>query len=229
VQTSTELPASRRRGMTRERILSRVRLWGGGTSGNEQLTAAVALVLTILLLVIGVTILQVRQLISVHLFVGLLLIGPVLAKLGSTGYRFFRYYTADPEYRRKGPPAWYMRASAPVLVLTTVLVFVTGVILLFLGPSNRGNWSEIHKVSFIVWGVMFLLHFFGHLPEMPHSLRAVQRTRGAAGELGVTPGDAGRWITLVGALVGGLVLAIVLIPEFGVWTAHGAFPHHHHH
>jgi hypothetical protein len=33
---------------------------------------------------------------------------------------------------------------------------------------------------------------------------------------------------LAGALVGGLVLAVVLIPDFSAWTAHGVFLHHHH-
>jgi hypothetical protein len=28
-------------------------------------------------------------------------------------------------------------------------------------------------------------------------------------------------------VVGGLVLAIVLIPHFATWTAHGALHHHH--
>ena len=44
-----------------------------------------------LLAVIGVTIPELRQLISVHLFVGLLLLGPVALKMVSTGYRFVRY------------------------------------------------------------------------------------------------------------------------------------------
>ncbi len=55
-----------------------------------------------LLLVIGLTILRIRQLISVHLFVGLLLIGPVALKMASTGYRFMRYYSGNRVYRRKG-------------------------------------------------------------------------------------------------------------------------------
>lgn len=46
---------------------------GGGTDGNEQLTGMTGLVLVLLLAVIGVTILRKSQLISVHLFVGLLL------------------------------------------------------------------------------------------------------------------------------------------------------------
>jgi hypothetical protein len=32
----------------------------------------------------------------------------------------------------------------------------------------------------------------------------------------------------VGALVAGVVLAVVLIPEFGAWLTPGAIPHHHH-
>jgi hypothetical protein len=203
----------------------RRRLLGGGTDGNEQLTAIIAVVLTVLLLVIGVTILRIGQLIWIHLFVGLLLIGPVVAKLASTGYRFVRYYTRKPEYVRRGPPELYLRLSAPLLVLLTVAVFVTGVVLMFLGPADRGNWVEIHKVTFIVWGAMFAIHFLGHLAEMPGALAAAARRYGAGG----TPGDSGRWITLAGALVAGAVLAIVLIPDFHSWTAAGAFPHHHHH
>jgi hypothetical protein len=42
-------------------------------------------------------------------------------------------------------------------------------------------------------------------------------------------GEAGRWIALSGALIAGAVLAIVLIPDFSAWTAHGVFVHHHHH
>jgi hypothetical protein len=32
---------------------------------------------------------------------------------------------------------------------------------------------------------------------------------------------------LAGAVVGGLVLAIVLIPQFAAWTAPGVLHHHH--
>src|SRR6202035_2912224 len=80
------------------------RLTGGGTRGNERLTAVTGAVLIVLLAVIGMTIISIRPLIWVHLFVGLLLIGPVVLKVGTTGYRFVRYYTRDPSYRRKGAP-----------------------------------------------------------------------------------------------------------------------------
>jgi hypothetical protein len=204
---------------------ARRRLLGGGADGNEQLTAIIAVVLTVLLLVIGVTILRIGQLISIHLFIGLLLIGPVVAKLGSTGYRMIRYYARKPEYVRRGPPELYLRLSAPLLVLLTIAVFVSGVVLMFLGPADRGSWVSIHKVTFFAWAAMFAIHFLGHLAEMPRALAGAVRRYGAGG----TPGDSGRWITLAGALVAGAVLAIVLIPDFHSWTAAGAFPHHHHH
>ncbi len=66
------------------------RLTGGGTDGNERLTAATGVVLLVLLAVLGVTILRIGQLLWLHLFVGMLLIGPVLLKLTSTGYRIAR-------------------------------------------------------------------------------------------------------------------------------------------
>jgi hypothetical protein len=204
---------------------SRLRLLGGGTDGNEQLTAIAGVVLIVLLAVIGVTILRVRQLISIHLFVGLVLIGPVALKMGSTGYRFIRYYAGDAAYREKGPPPSLLRAIAPIIVLTTILVFVSGLLLLFGGASSRDQYLELHKVSFIVWVVFTGIHVLAHLPGMPASLRAVAPAS-ARGE--ITPGGRGRTLALIGVLVGGVVLALVLIPDFASWTAAGAIPHHHH-
>ncbi len=182
-------------------------------------------VLVGLLAVLGITILRIGQLISVHLFVGLLLLGPVALKMGSTGYRFLRYYTGNPAYRRKGPPQWALRLLAPFVVLTTVVVFLTGVVLLFNGPRSREPWLLLHKASFILWLGATGLHVLGHLPRIGGIL-GLGRPR----EQGLTasPGAAGRWIMIAGGLVAGLVLALVLIPDFSSWTAAGAFLHHDH-
>jgi hypothetical protein len=211
-----------KRGERAERLLT-----GGGTDGNEQLTAMVGVLLLVLLAVIGVTILRKSQLIWVHLFVGLLLMGPVALKMASTRYRFVRYYTGARAYRRKGPPLLPLRLIAPAVVITTVLVFASGFVLLFDGPAHRGPWASIHKVSFIVWLAFTALHVLGHLQEMPASLRAARPPSGASDELAA--GSAGRWVALVGVCVLGLVLAVLLIPQFSAWTGPGAFPHHHHH
>ncbi len=211
-----EVSAARRR---------RLALFGGGTDGNELLTNITGAVLIVLLAVIGVTILRIGQLISVHLFLGLVLLGPVALKMGSTGYRFIRYYTGNPPYRKKGPPEPILRMIAPIVVITTVVVFVSGLLLLFGGPSSKDSWLALHKVSFIVWVVFTAIHVLAHLPSIARMLRIGTRNVSLPG---VSAGAAGRWIVLAGALVGGLVIAIVLIPDFASWTASGAFHHHHH-
>jgi hypothetical protein len=198
-------------------------LTGGGTDGNERLTATTGLILIVLLAVIGVTILRIGQLISLHLFVGLLLVGPIALKMASTGYRFARYYGRNAVYREKGPPALVLRVIAPVVVLTTVGVFVTGIVLLCTGRAHRDPWLLLHKVCFIVWIAFTGLHLLGHLPELVRSLGTGARPDG----LSTVQGRAGRSIALAGALVGGLVLAIVLIPDFGSWTHHVAGLHDH--
>jgi hypothetical protein len=198
----------------------------GGPDGNEQLTTVTGAVLIVLLAALGFTIPQLRQFIWMHLFVGMLLLGPVLLKMASTGYRFVRYYTGNAEYVRKGPPELILRLIGPVVVLTTFAVFATGITLLITGPQHRDPWLMLHKVTFIVWVVFMGLHVLGHLPGVGRALGI--GGRGQEQRANAAPGAAGRWIALAGALVAGLVLAIVLIPEFSAWTAHGVFLHHHH-
>jgi hypothetical protein len=174
-----------------------------------------------------VTIINLRLQIWEHLFIGLVLIPPVVVKLASTGYRFMRYYTGNPVYVRKGPPPILLRTIGPLVVFTTLLVFVSGVVLLFGGPGVRGTFFPIHKLSFIVWLAFTALHVLGHLPSLPRSLRGdYARRKGTPGYLA---GRDGRVITLVGAVVAGLVIAAVLIPDFSAWTSSHAWLGHHHH
>jgi hypothetical protein len=200
----------------------RSRLTGGGPAGNELLTSVTGTALIVLLAVIGVTLLRLRPLLSVHLFVGMLLVGPVALKLASTGYRFARYYTHDAVYRRKGPPPTTLRMIAPIVVLSTVVVFASGVALLFIGPSSRGALLPVHKIAFIVWAAFTALHVLAHLTELPRALRADYSRR-----LGADPsGRDGRVLALAGAIVLGAVLAILTIPQFAPWL-HAHFFHHH--
>jgi hypothetical protein len=197
-------------------------LLGGGTDGNERLTAIAGVLLLALFAVLGATIVRIGQLLWLHLFLGLLLIGPVALKLASTGYRFARYYLATAAYRLKGPPHPLLRVLAPILVVTTLAVFVTGVLLLVDGPGSRDQLLLWHKVSFIVWLVAMAPHVLGHLVELPPALRLSRNA-------GPTPtGGAGRAIALASAIAGGAVLAIVLLPDFSAWTAAAAHFHHHH-
>ena len=178
----------------------------GDPEGNEILTSATAAVVTVLLLAEGITIIRMRGLVSVHMFVGMVLIPPVLLKLASTGYRFARYYARSRPYRAKGPPLLPLRLLGPVLVVTTVLVFGSGVWLMVLGHGSDAV-LELHKVSFIVWGVIFGVHFLAHLPTMLRALRPS----------GV-PGASVRALLVAASLGAGVALALSvlsLIAGFG--------------
>jgi hypothetical protein len=58
----------------------------------------------------------------------------------------------------------------------------------------------LHKASFFVWLAFTALHFLGHLPGLGGTLRAAVPSVGRSGRF---TRDAGRWIALVGAVVGG--------------------------
>ncbi|MCW3029527.1 MAG: hypothetical protein JWN81_2738 [Solirubrobacterales bacterium] len=197
---------------------------GGGTTGNELLTTATGAILLMLLAVLGVTIIRIGQLLWLHLFLGMLLIGPLALKLASTGYRFVRYYSGSLSYRSKGAPAALLRVMGPVVVVSTLVVFASGVALLFAGPSSRDTLLPIHKLSFFVWLAFMGLHVLAHLPSI---LPALRSDYGRPSELGAhLAGRSGRVIALAGALVAGLVLAVLVIPEFAPWVHRGIFHHH---
>ena len=176
-----------------------------------------------LLAVIGVTIIWLRPLLSVHLFVGLVLLGPLVLKLASTGYRFVRYYSGNPRYRSKGAPPTPLRLIAPIVVISTVVVMASGVALLIGGPQSRSTFFPIHKLSFFVWVAFTALHVLAHLPEVWHELKV---DYGPAARLGQAPaGRSGRALALASALTLGVVVAILFIPMFGPWLN---APLHHH-
>ena len=199
------------------------RLFGGGTDGNEQLTAIAAVILLVLFAVLGITIVRIGQLLWLHLFLGVLLVGPVALKLASTGYRFARYYSANPAYRRKGPPHPLMRMLGPFVILSTLAVFFTGLLLLIDGPGAPSMLRLLHKLSFFAWLAVVGVHVLGHLVEMPAALRAVSRSERRRHNL---PGSRGRGVAVFAALAGGLVLALLFLPEIHNWTAGGL--HHFH-
>ena len=182
------------------------------TDGNEILTSAAATVLVILLVVEGVTLLRLGPLLGTHMFVGLMLIPPVALKLGSTGYRFVRYYTGSAAYRDKGPPLLPLRMLAPVLVAATACVLATGVWLMLLGHKSD-QVLMLHKVSFIVWAIVFGIHFLAYVPRVLRSLRS---DWGAARRRDV-PGASWRGLLVAGALAAGLALAVALLPSIGAW------------
>jgi hypothetical protein len=195
---------------TRTRLDLRDR--SGGPEGNELLTNMTAAVLTALVAALLVTIVHMRGLVTAHMLIGLALIPPVVLKLASTGYRFIRYYTRSPTYSAKGPPRLLLRLLAPVLVAATLVVFTSGVLLLAAGHKS-GTLLEIHKVSFIVWGVVFAVHFLAYVPRVVRSLITAWPTA----RRDAVPSGRLR-AALVGSSVGGgIALAVALLPAIHGW------------
>jgi hypothetical protein len=153
----------------------------------------------------------------------MLLVGPVVLKLASTGYRFVGYYARDPVYREEGPPQALLRAIAPIVIASTVVVMGSGVALLFAGPQSRDSLLPIHKLSFFVWAAFTGLHVLAYLPRIPLALRG---DYGRSTQIGVkVAGRDGRALALAGALIAGVVLAMLVIPQFAPWLASAG--HHH--
>ncbi|HEY2355578.1 MAG TPA: hypothetical protein VGH79_11845 [Gaiellaceae bacterium] len=189
---------------------------GGGVDGNERLTAATGAVLVVLLAALGYTILSIGPLIWWHFLLGMLLIPPVLLKLGSTGWRFIRYYRRDPEYVRRGPPLWPLRLLAPLVVAATLAVFATGVALLVVGPTG-GLLVGLHKASFIVWIAVTAVHVLAHLRPLPRLAAADWQQRPIPPESRV-PGSAWRLWLLATTLVAGAVLAAATVHYAEPWV-----------
>jgi hypothetical protein len=113
------------------------KLLSGGSDGNEQLTAIVGTLLLVVLAIESASLLNLRPLLTMHAFVGMLLIPIVALKLASTGWRMLRYYLRGEEYVRRGPPHVALRVLvAPVIVASTVVLLATGGALLALDRTH---------------------------------------------------------------------------------------------
>jgi hypothetical protein len=193
-----------------------------GVEGNARLTAANAAVLLVLLAIEGVTILRIRPLLSPHVFIGVLLIPPVLLKVASTTWRFARYYRGAPAYRRKGPPPVLLRLLGPVIVVLTLILLASGVALLLVGHSWQPLLLKVHKASFVLWFGATTVHVLGHLGEVfrlaPRDL--MRRTRRDVSGAGVR-----QWL-ITASLVVGVLLGFLLLSRVGPWLASGPYGGH---
>jgi hypothetical protein len=183
----------------------------GGPEGNARLTALAGAALLVLLAVEGVTLLSLRTMLSWHIFVGLLVVPVVALKLGSTGYRIYRYYTRREDYVEAGPPHLLLRLLGPVVALTTVALLATGVVLIVQKPGN-GLMLLLHKASFAVWVAALSAHVLAHVSHLPRVLRSDLSSRDAVS------GSRGRLLLVAGAVVIGAIAAVALLPLSTSWV-----------
>jgi DMSO/TMAO reductase YedYZ molybdopterin-dependent catalytic subunit len=191
------------------------RLLAGGVPGNRALTSTFGAVLLVLLVVQvlsalwfalmsydlptpGGPIFEVVR--PVHFFVGFLLMPLIGVKLASTGYRFLRYYTRNRAYHDAGAPRLVLRATAPLLVVSAVVVFASGVEMWSFRNDFGWTWIMLHDLSAFTFVAMLLIHVAYH---------ARAATRDAVHEMRTgSDGAITRRALLAGGAVAGLTLAV---------------------
>jgi hypothetical protein len=180
-----------------------------GVTGNERMTALAGALLLALILVELATLPNLRALLSVHVFAGVIMAGPLAVKLGSTGYRFGRYYTRSPAYVRRGKPPLAFRLLAPLLIVTTLAVIGSGIGLVAIGPALAGPLLPLHVISVLVWLPALALHLLAHLRRVPRLIGDEwrRRARGRGLRLGVS----------LSALIAGAVAAVLVNPVAAPW------------
>lgn len=161
------------------------------THANTKLTALTGLLIFFLLALEGVTIPFIGKLLTVHVFIGWVLLPPILLKIVSTSYRFIMYYIGDPRYTKAGPPKPLLRMLGPLIAVTTALLMWSGIEMVLIGPHSPDArlWGTIHRAAFILWFGFMTVHVLAYflkagslaLPELNrrpgvHSVRIPGRT-----------------------------------------------------
>jgi hypothetical protein len=180
---------------------------------NKRMTAIAGTILFVLIIVELVITANLNELLSEHIFIGVLLSGPLVIKMFSTGYRFFRYYTKSPDFVRAGPPNILLRLLAPFLVVITILVFVSGFGLVLGGHAHEELFFKIHAVSVALWLPLLAVHIYAYIRKasglIANDWTGKSKTR--------VPGREGRLGINVAAIIVSGIAAIIMTP----WNAGG--------
>lgn len=183
---------------------------------NARLTSMAGVALFVLLAALGFTIIGIHRLITAHAFIGLLLLGPLAVKMGSTGWRFLRYYAGDEAYVRAGPPQPLLRMLAPFVALTTIAVFGSGIGLLLVKPASEAPLVAVHKASFVLWFVVMTVHVLAYAPRAARRALADLARRGPADVIANRPV---RLLVVATSLAAGVALGVAGIGWIHPWAS----------
>jgi hypothetical protein len=181
---------------------------------NERITAIAGAVLFVFIIIELLITANLHGLITEHIFVGVLLSGPLVVKMFSTGYRFFRYYTKSSDFVRKGPPNIILRLLAPFLVLSTVLVFISGFGLAF--GHDDGLFGKIHSISVALWIPLTAVHAYAYIRKVPRLIGSDWNKQSKY----QMPGRIARLGINIAGLMAGAIAAIVLLPLYASGWGH---------
>lgn len=160
----------------------------------------------------GVTVIDVNQLFSWHVFFGLFVVPVVCLKLATTGYRFFNYYKGIAAYRHKGAPHPVLRITAPLLVVSTFSLLAAGIVALAVGPHHADTWITVHQGSAIAWATFVGVHIIGHALETWRLTSAEVRAKPPIPRRGTRTAVAATGVVV------GLILGIASLGWTDAWT-----------
>jgi DMSO/TMAO reductase YedYZ molybdopterin-dependent catalytic subunit len=151
----------------------------------------------------------------IHFYVGLASIPFLVAKYGSTGFRFAGYYLRLPRFKRAGPPALIPRIFSPLLALDFFALYFTGLYVLFhyyyrvgtippvgFYPERAHLWAAILAVPLLA------IHLGWHLFETAHGLLDERRALRAGAGAAERQAALTRRAFLGAAIAGGLGLSL---------------------
>lgn len=186
-----------------------------GVVANARLTGTTGLLLIVLFFCEGVTIPFISRILSWHIVIGLILIPPVLLKIGSTLWRFAHYYLGDPRFRKAGPPHPLLRVLGPLVMLSTVAVIGSGVALWLAGPHDL-LLLRIHQVTFVLWFAVVAVHVVAHV--LRATRLAAADSRDAAARNPKVAGARTRRLVVAGSLVAGLAVGALGMTVTTPWS-----------
>jgi hypothetical protein len=184
---------------------------------NARLTGTTGLVLLVMLAAEGITVVSVGPLLPWHIGIGLALIPPVALKVGSTTWRFARYYLGDARYRQAGPPHPLLRVVGPLVTVLTASVILTGIAAWLHGPPAP-LWMTAHKATFVLWFGVMTIHVLGHAWR---AWRLVAADSEPLAGLRAGSSPALRRGVVLLTVVAGIALGVAtrgMLSGWGVWT-----------
>lgn len=182
-----------------------------GPAGNQRLTASLGVVLLGLLAAEGATLLALRPLLGIHVFLGMMLVPPVALKIASTSYRMVRFYSGAAGYVSRGAPMVLSRLLGPVIVFLTAALIASGVGLLYV-PPGPGILLTLHKASFVLWFGAMSLHVLLHVLDLPIAAAADW----VPGKARIAGAISRRELVLATVVLGG-VMGFIFLPLASPW------------
>ncbi|MGE3075072.1 MAG: molybdopterin-dependent oxidoreductase [Dehalococcoidia bacterium] len=151
-----------------------------------------------------------------HFYTGLASIPILLAKYGTTFFRFGGYYLRVPRYKAAGPPQLIPRILSPLLAADFFVLYFSGLYMLFHYYYTVTNiWPfdakpvQVHLWAAIIGAPLVSIHLLWHLASAWRSVAATAQTAETVTKYAETPrGVMSRRTMLAGIGATGLTLAL---------------------